>query len=35
LIHGEPESAEALRQKIVEEMGWNAVVPAYKDKVEI
>jgi metallo-beta-lactamase family protein len=35
LIHGEPESAEALRQKIVEELGWNAVVPAYKDKVEI
>ncbi|HXG66823.1 MAG TPA: MBL fold metallo-hydrolase [Blastocatellia bacterium] len=35
IIHGEPESAEALRQKIVSELGWNAVIPKYKEVVEL
>jgi metallo-beta-lactamase family protein len=35
LVHGEPDSAEALRDKIARELGWNAVVPSYKDVVEL
>ena len=35
LIHGEPESAEGLRDKIIAELGWNAVIPAYKQVVEL
>lgn len=35
IIHGEPDSAEALRDKINKEMGWNTVIPAYKQIVEL
>ena len=35
LVHGEPHSAEALRDKIARELGWNAVVPTYKEVVEL
>jgi metallo-beta-lactamase family protein len=35
IIHGEPDSAEALRNKIARELGWNVVVPAYKQVVEL
>jgi metallo-beta-lactamase family protein len=35
LIHGEPDSAEALRDRIIKELRWNAVIPAYKQVVEL
>jgi metallo-beta-lactamase family protein len=35
LVHGEPKAAEALRQKIVQQLRWNATVPAYLQKVEL
>ncbi len=35
VVHGEPESAAALRDKIEKELGWNAVVPAYQEIVEL
>ncbi len=35
LIHGEPESTAGLRDKITRELGWNAVVPTYKQIVEL
>jgi metallo-beta-lactamase family protein len=35
IIHGEPDSAEALRDKISKELGWNAVIPTYKQVVEL
>ena len=35
VVHGEPESAEALRQKIEAELHWKADVAAYTQKVEI
>jgi metallo-beta-lactamase family protein len=35
MIHGEPNSAEALRDKIKSELGWNVVIPAYKEIIEL
>ncbi|HVG18281.1 MAG TPA: MBL fold metallo-hydrolase [Blastocatellia bacterium] len=35
IIHGEPDSAEALRDKIVKELGWEVMIPAYKQVVEL
>jgi metallo-beta-lactamase family protein len=35
IIHGEPDSAQALREKIVKELGWKATVPTYKQVVEL
>jgi metallo-beta-lactamase family protein len=35
IIHGEPDAAQALRDKIAREMGWNVVVPTYKQTVEL
>lgn len=35
IIHGEPDSAEALRDKIVKELGWNVSIPTYKETVEL
>jgi metallo-beta-lactamase family protein len=35
MIHGEPDSAEALRDKIVQELGWNVVIPSYKEIIEL
>jgi metallo-beta-lactamase family protein len=35
LVHGEPKAAEALRQKIVQQLRWNVTVPAYLQKVEL
>jgi metallo-beta-lactamase family protein len=35
LVHGEVDSANALRDKIEKELGWNAVVPTYKEVVEL
>jgi metallo-beta-lactamase family protein len=34
ITHGEVSSAEALRKKIETQLGWDAVVPAYMQKVE-
>ncbi|HEX8186200.1 MAG TPA: MBL fold metallo-hydrolase [Blastocatellia bacterium] len=35
IIHGETDSAEALRDKIVEKLGWNVAIPEYKQIVEL
>ncbi|HJQ70972.1 MAG TPA: MBL fold metallo-hydrolase [Blastocatellia bacterium] len=35
MIHGEPDSAEALRDRIVRELGWNVVIPSYKEVIEL
>ena len=35
LVHGEVDSANALRDRIEKELGWNAVVPTYKEVVEL
>ena len=35
LIHGEPDSSAALRDKIVKDLGWNVVIPTYKEVVEL
>lgn len=29
IVHGEKKSAEALQQKLTEELGWNTVIPQY------
>ncbi|WP_085883422.1 MBL fold metallo-hydrolase RNA specificity domain-containing protein [Oceanibacterium hippocampi] len=35
VTHGEPAAADALRHRIKEELGWNAVVPEYRDSVRL
>jgi metallo-beta-lactamase family protein len=35
LTHGEYNSALSFQQKIVDELGWECVIPAYLDKVEL
>ena len=35
VIHGEQESANAMRDKIQEELGWNAVVPNYLESIKL
>jgi metallo-beta-lactamase family protein len=35
IVHGEPDGAEALRDLIVKELGWNTVIPAYMQVVEL
>lgn len=35
LVHGEPDAAESLRQKIVEKFGWSVEIPEYLDRAEI
>ena len=35
LVHGEPRASEALHQRIVKELSWNASVPAYLQRVEL
>jgi metallo-beta-lactamase family protein len=35
IIHGELDSAEALRDRIVKELRWDVVIPAYKELVEL
>ncbi len=34
-VHGEPKASEALRQRITEQLHWDAVVPAYLEKVAL
>jgi metallo-beta-lactamase family protein len=35
VVHGELDSATALRDRIIKELGWQAVVPAYKESVTL
>ncbi|MBO0721495.1 MAG: MBL fold metallo-hydrolase [Blastocatellia bacterium] len=35
LVHGEPEAAESLRQKIKEKFGWSVEIPDYLQKFEL
>lgn len=35
IVHGELDSATALRDRITKELGWEAVIPAYKQTVEL
>jgi metallo-beta-lactamase family protein len=35
MTHGEPESADALRQAVAERLGWRAVVPEYLQGVDL
>lgn len=35
IIHGEVDSANALREKIEKDLGWHAIVPTYKEVVEL
>lgn len=35
IVHGEPDSSTALREKIVTELGWNALIPAYNEVIEL
>jgi len=35
IVHGEPDSAAALREKITQELGWQVMVPAYQQTVEL
>ncbi len=35
VVHGEPAAADALRHRITEELGWNAVAPEHREEVEL
>lgn len=35
VTHGEPGAADALRFRIEHELGWQAMVPDYRDVVEL
>ena len=35
IVHGDPAAAEALRDRIVSELRWNAVVPHYLERVRL
>ncbi len=35
VVHGEPEPADALATRIKRELGWDALVPAYRDRIAI
>jgi metallo-beta-lactamase family protein len=35
ITHGEPASSDALRARIMRELGWSAEVPAYRDVVDL
>ena len=35
LTHGEPDAADALRQRVERELGWPACVPEYRDSVDL
>ncbi len=32
IVHGEPGPAESLRQKVAQQLGWNARVPSYLER---
>jgi len=33
VVHGEPDSAETFAERLDDELGWNAVVPRYLERV--
>ncbi len=35
ITHGEPDAADALRQRVKNQLKWQCVVPAYRDEVEL
>jgi metallo-beta-lactamase family protein len=35
IVHAEPDAAEALRVRIIDELGWSCEVPEYRDVVEL
>jgi len=35
VTHGEPESAKAMQDHLREELGWESVIPAYKEQFDI
>jgi len=35
IVHGEPEAAEALAEKIISKFGWDVVIPKFKESFEI
>ncbi|MBW2272090.1 MAG: MBL fold metallo-hydrolase [Deltaproteobacteria bacterium] len=35
VVHGEPSPAAALREQIEAELGWNAIVPAHLERVQV
>ena len=35
VTHGEPESAKAMQDHLREELGWESVIPAYKEQYEL
>jgi metallo-beta-lactamase family protein len=35
VVHGEPQSSDALRDRIDKELGWNAVVPSFAERVRL
>jgi metallo-beta-lactamase family protein len=35
VVHGEPQSSAALRDRLIEELGWNAVVPEPGERVRL
>jgi len=35
LVHGETDAAIALKEKIVDELGWNVEIPKYLDTVKL
>jgi metallo-beta-lactamase family protein len=35
IVHGEPEASEALRQRITQQLHWNATVPSYLQQVTL
>jgi metallo-beta-lactamase family protein len=35
LVHGEPPAAEALKEKITQQLRWNASVPSYLEKISL
>jgi len=34
-VHGEPDAADRLRHRIVEELGWRARVPEHGETVDV
>jgi metallo-beta-lactamase family protein len=35
ITHGEPGSADTLRRRIAEELGWAVTVPDYRDEAQL
>jgi metallo-beta-lactamase family protein len=35
VVHGEPDSSAALRERIMKELGWNVVLPEYLEKIDL